>query len=127
MAEPARKRCVVAYATRDTQYLWTVDLPIEATIGDAIRAAREQADSPCQPSVPGQASRRPPGPNDPPNQQQGRADVPWDSAPVGIYGEPCERTVQPRDGDRIELYRPLPGDPRDRRRARVQQARKSGR
>ncbi len=84
------KRCVVAYAERARQFLWPVVLPLQATIAEAIEAARRQA----------------------PN-----ADVPWESAPVGIFGEPRSRTDIPRDGDRIELYRPLPEDPRSRRRA----------
>jgi putative ubiquitin-RnfH superfamily antitoxin RatB of RatAB toxin-antitoxin module len=60
-----------------------------ATIGEAIEAARHLA--PAQ-------------------------EIPWDSAPVGIFGEPRERTDVPADGDRIELYRPLRSDPRIRRR-----------
>src|SRR5579862_8862409 len=99
MNEPGRKRCVVAYATRERQYLWAVDVDTDATIADAIEAARELADEP---------------------------DVPWDTAPVGIFGEARERSDRPAEGDRVELYRPLPNDPRDRRRERVQKQRKSG-
>lgn len=84
------KHCVVAYADSARQYLWPVALPAEATIAAAIEAARRQA-----PDV----------------------DVPWDSAPVGIFGEPRTRANLPADGDRIELYRPLPNDPKERRRA----------
>ena len=86
------KRCVVAYAGSARQYLWPVSLPAEATIADAIEAARHQA--------PGE-------------------DVPWDSAPVGIFGELRCRADRPVDGDRIELYRPLRDDPRIRRRAKA--------
>jgi uncharacterized protein len=84
------KRCVVAFADSTRQYLWPVVLPAGATIADAIEAARHQAKS---------------------------ADIPWDSAPVGIFGEPRTRAYLPADGDRIELYRPLRTDPRERRRA----------
>jgi putative ubiquitin-RnfH superfamily antitoxin RatB of RatAB toxin-antitoxin module len=95
-----RKRCVVAYATRDEQWLWDVDLPDRATVGDAITEARAKAN---------------------------REDVPWDSAPLGIFGQPCRRTDVPADGDRIEIHRPLAADPRERRRLRVQaQRRRSG-
>jgi len=80
----------VAFADASRQYLWPVALPAEATIADAIEAARRQV--------------------------QG-IDVPWDSAPVGIFGEPRSRADRPADGDRIELYRPLRDDPRARRRA----------
>ena len=84
------KHCLVAYAGAARQYLWAVVLPAEATIGDAIAAARRQAQD---------------------------LDVPWDSAPVGIFGEARSRADLPADGDRIELYRPLRSDPKERRRA----------
>jgi putative ubiquitin-RnfH superfamily antitoxin RatB of RatAB toxin-antitoxin module len=45
--------------------------------------------------------------------------VPWDTATVGIFGEVCARSVLPRDGDRIELYRPLRIDPKEARRSRA--------
>ena len=99
MTHDGRKRCVVAYATRERQYLWAVDVSPDATIAEAIEAARQLADEP---------------------------DVPWDTAPVGIFGEPRERSDLPIEGDRVELYRPLANDPRDRRRASVQKQRKSG-
>ncbi len=91
MTRAAEKRCVVAYADSSRQYLWPVVLPAEATIAEAIAAARRQARD---------------------------ADVPWDSAPVGVFGEPRTRGDLPADGDRIELYRPLRDDPKERRRAR---------
>jgi putative ubiquitin-RnfH superfamily antitoxin RatB of RatAB toxin-antitoxin module len=53
-------------------------------------------------------------------------DVPWDTAPVGIFGEIRERTCRPAHADRIEIYRPLRADPRDRRRESVRRLRKSG-
>ena len=99
MMASGHKRCVVAYATAERQYLWTVDVPAEATIADAIEAARRIAGVP---------------------------DVPWDSAPVGIFGELRERSERPQDEDRIELYRPLRDDPRQRRRDTVQRQRKIG-
>ncbi len=86
-----QKKIVVAYADSVRQYLWPVALPAGATIADAIESARCQAQDP---------------------------DIPWDSAPVGIFGEPRSRTDVPADGDRIEIYRPLRDDPRARRRAR---------
>src|ERR1700726_925665 len=100
MTESSRKRCVVAYAARERQYLWAVDVPPDATIAETIEAARQLADEP---------------------------DVPWDTASVGIFGELRERSDCPAEGDRVEIYRPLPSDPRDRRRQRVQRERKTGR
>jgi hypothetical protein len=51
--------------------------------------------------------------------------VPWDTAPVGIFGEPRERQDVPADGDRIEIYRPLLSDPRQRRREKVRRDRRA--
>jgi uncharacterized protein len=100
MTASVRKRCVVAYATREEQFLWTVDLPEQATVADALRAARELA---------------------------GRDDVPWDTATVGIYGQVCSRSDVPAGGDRVEIYRPLAADPRERRRERVRIERRATR
>ena len=92
-----RKQCVVAYATPEHQYLWTVDLAHDATIAEAIEAARRLANLP---------------------------DLPWDTAPVGIFGELRQRSDRPAAGDRVELYRPLRDDPRQRRREHVQRQRR---
>lgn len=90
---------MVAFAGATRQYLWEVVLAPEATIGEAIEAARLHAQETL---------------------------VPWDSAAVGIFGEPRTRADRPCDGDRIELYRPLRGDPRARRRAQSTRRPKSG-
>jgi uncharacterized protein len=120
---PAMKRCVVAYATRDQQWLWTVDLPLAATVEDAINAARLLAAG----EVDHEAARTQ-NPHGASVHAAGSAfDVPWATAPVGIFGQPCQRSDTPLDGDRIELYRPLESDPRERRRARVQSQRKAAR
>ena len=103
-AAPAgtRIRCTVAFATRERQYLWSVELPPAARIADALAAARAL--------LPAEIA----------------AQVPWDSAPVGVFGEPRTRSDRCADGDRIELYRPLGRDPRERRRERVEHERRSG-
>jgi putative ubiquitin-RnfH superfamily antitoxin RatB of RatAB toxin-antitoxin module len=93
-------RCLVVYAVRERQYQWEVELPPQASIAEALAAARALA-----------------GPEAP---------VPWESAPVGVFGEPRERSARCADGDRIELYRPLRRDPRARRRERVQRERRTG-
>jgi putative ubiquitin-RnfH superfamily antitoxin RatB of RatAB toxin-antitoxin module len=95
-----RKRCVVAYATRTQQHLWRVELPLSATIAQALEAARAACGA-----------------------APGCAGIAWQSAPVGIFGEVRARDEQFADGDRIELYRPLRRDPRERRRERVQRER----
>jgi uncharacterized protein len=97
-----RQCCTVAYATREREHLWRVELPRGASIAEALAAARAQAG----PAV---------------------EDIPWDSAAVGIFGEPRLRSDGCADGDRIELYRPLRRDPRERRRERVQRERRGGR
>lgn len=97
MAGAGRKRCTVAYATRERQWLWEVELDAAADIAAALAAARERA-------------ARDPG-----------ADlaIPWDDAPVGVYGQARTRASIPRDGERIELYRALRIDPKESRRARA--------
>lgn len=101
---PGAKRCLVAYATRERQYLWRLELPAAATIAEALAAARRAAESES-------------------------ADIDaalWEAAPVGVFGELRARDAPVQDGDRIELYRPLRADPRARRRERVQRERGQG-
>jgi putative ubiquitin-RnfH superfamily antitoxin RatB of RatAB toxin-antitoxin module len=93
------KRCTVAWATPAQQQLWNLELPPGATIADALAAAQR---------APGAAQLA----------------IPWDTAEVGVFGEPRRREEVFADGDRIELYRPLHCDPRERRRERVQRERK---
>jgi putative ubiquitin-RnfH superfamily antitoxin RatB of RatAB toxin-antitoxin module len=85
------KRCTVAYATPERQWLWVVTLPDGATVADALEQARAQAAG---------------------------LEVPW-NADVGVFGELCDRAAVPRDGDRIEIYRPLKADPKVSRRERA--------
>jgi putative ubiquitin-RnfH superfamily antitoxin RatB of RatAB toxin-antitoxin module len=109
MGQPGSKRCVVAYATRDHQYLWTVDLPADATVSEAINAARGLAAD----------TRTTRGTREEIEQ------IPWETASVGIFGEVCEREAVPADGARIEIYRPLLSDPRERRREKVRRDRRN--
>lgn len=98
------KHCVVAYATRERQYLWRVQLPDDATVAEALAAARRAAE----------------------HERAGLDAALWEVAPVGVFGEPRLRAERVQDGDRIELYRPLAADPRARRRERVQRERRKG-
>ena len=43
-----------------------------------------------------------------------------DSLPAGVWGHPVERDAILKDGDRVELYRPLLRDPREARRELAQ-------
>jgi uncharacterized protein len=97
------KRCTVAYATPARQFLWQVELPLAATIGEALIAARALA----EPAV--------------------CATIPWETAAVGVFGDPRNRSDGCADGDRIEIYRPLAQDPRVRRREKVRGERRTAR
>ena len=98
------KRCVVVYATRARQYQWSVALGEDATIAEALGAARLAAE---RDALHLEAAL-------------------WERAPVGVFGEARDRETPYQDGDRIELYRPLRCDPRVRRRERVQRERRAG-
>ncbi len=93
------KRCTVVFATPARQWLWQVEIDDAATVADALTAAQSQAVA---------------------------VEVPWE-ADVGIFGEPCARDAPLRDGDRVEIYRPLTADPKASRRARVQRERAAAR
>jgi len=96
MPEATHKRCLVAIDAASGPLLIEVELAGDASVDTALalaRAATQRARLAC--------------------------DVDWDAAAAGIWGRRCERTAVPRDGDRIELYRPLLADPRERRRRRA--------
>ena len=82
-------RVEVVFALPDEQFLEAVSLDEGATVGDALDAA-------------GLASRFP--------------DEDFAAMPVGIWGEVVERDRRVRDGDRVEVYRPLERDPKEARR-----------
>jgi putative ubiquitin-RnfH superfamily antitoxin RatB of RatAB toxin-antitoxin module len=44
----------------------------------------------------------------------------WPVAPVGIFGERCDRSRALAEGDRVEMYLPLKVDPKAARRQRAQ-------
>lgn len=92
------KRCSVAYALRERQWLWELVVPANLTVGEVLAAARATLS---------------------PDEALAAAHIPWERATVGIFGEICARDAIPRDGDRIELYRELTADPKVRRRERA--------
>jgi uncharacterized protein len=102
------KRCTVVYALPERQYLWHVELDEEGTVQDALERARRLAE------------RVDPGARVGPG-----ADIPWAEADVGIFGEIVGRDAVPREGDRIEIYRPLVQDPKQARRERVRGKRRT--
>ena len=101
MPESAGKRCLVALDMPSGPALYWVQLPADATVAVALVQARDLAGS---------------GP--------AAAAIDWDGAATGVWGVRCERSAVLRDGDRIELYRPLTTDPRQRRRQRAVKARR---
>ncbi|MEO9946246.1 RnfH family protein [Paraglaciecola sp.] len=46
---------------------------------------------------------------------------------VGIWNRTCKTSDVPKDGDRIEIYRPLIADPKEVRRRRAEKAKEEGR
>lgn len=92
MAEPERLRVEVAYATPVEQTI----VPLEVAAGMSVAAVIEHS---------GVLHRFP--------------EIDLKSNKVGIFGKVCSLEHAPRDGDRIEIYRPLKADPKDARRARA--------
>jgi putative ubiquitin-RnfH superfamily antitoxin RatB of RatAB toxin-antitoxin module len=97
VASPTVKSCEVAVDLPEGPRLCTLQLAATADIDAALQAARLLIEA------------------------QG---IDWQSAPVGIWGQLKARDTVPADGDRIELYRPLRVDPRQRRRERARAARR---
>ena len=85
-------RVEVAYASPGRQELREVELPEGASAADAVRASGLAADFPgIDPAVNG----------------------------VAIYGRRVKPDAVLREGDRVEILRPLRADPKDLRRARA--------
>jgi putative ubiquitin-RnfH superfamily antitoxin RatB of RatAB toxin-antitoxin module len=99
-AAAPRKRCLVACDGSQGVVCVEVELEPGATIEDALLAARV-----LLPQV----------------------EADWQSGATGIWGVIRPRNFCPVEGDRVELYRPLPQDPRTRRRERVQRVRQARR
>ena len=89
-------RIEVVYALPQGAIQRSYDLPIAATVGDALRAAS------ADPAFAG---------------------IDLDGSPIGVFGTHARREQPLHPGDRVEIYRPLALDPKAARRARVQQAR----
>ncbi len=82
----------VAYAKPDTQVILTVDVPENATAETAIAAS-------------GILNRFP--------------EIDLTKNKIGIFGKVCSFDHVLRQGDRVEIYRPLIADPKEARRARA--------
>lgn len=99
-AATPRKRCLVACDGSQGVVCVEVELEPDATIEDALLAARV-----LLPQV----------------------EADWQGGATGIWGMAHPRNFCPLAADRVELYRPLPQDPRTRRRERVQRVRQAKR
>jgi hypothetical protein len=93
LSEAKMIRVEVCWGTAEQQWRVPLDMPVHSTLDEAVFSARLQEDHALRP--------------------------PTDFIAVGIFGQRCPPATRLRDGDRIELYRPLLADPKDARRTRV--------
>lgn len=87
-------RVEVAYGLPDQQYLYQLDVPVGITVKQVIEA------SPLLCDQPGLVVEQ-----------------------VGVFSRPVKLDYIVREGDRVEIYRPLKADPRERRRKQVEEER----
>lgn len=97
MAE-ARIRVEVAWALPDAQTLLALEVPAGTTAAGAV-------------TLSGIRARHP--------------EIPAD-APLGVFGRAVAGGSVLRDGDRVEIYRPLPADPKETRRRLAREGRTMG-
>lgn len=88
---PDSIRVEVAYADAQIEFLREIQLSKGATVADAVRASRVGEASAAAAAV----------------------------TEFGIWSRSVEPTQVLRDGDRVELYRPLEIDPKEARRLRA--------
>ncbi len=110
LAPGGRIRCWVAYASPQLQFCIELELPAGATVAQACAAARERVEQ--------QSGGVLLAGSDPLELQV------LDDGECGIFGRVCEASQRLRDGDRVELYRPLQVDPKESRRSRAESARR---
>lgn len=94
---PANIVVEVAYALPEKQYLQRVTLEEGATVEEAIRAS---------------------------GLLMLRSDIDLTKNKVGIYSRPVKLADAVKDGDRVEIYRPLIADPKELRRQRAEKSAK---
>jgi len=94
---PANIVVEVVYALPEKQYLQRVTLEEGATVEEAIRASGLLAL---------------------------RSDIDLAKNKVGIYSRPVKLADNVKDGDRVEIYRPLIADPKELRRQRAEKSAK---
>jgi putative ubiquitin-RnfH superfamily antitoxin RatB of RatAB toxin-antitoxin module len=92
----ATLRVEVIYAVRDGADAVSLELPAGATVRDAIMAS-------------GMLVRHP--------------EIDFSRQECGVFGKSRPLDAQLRDGDRLEIYRPLAVDPKEARRRRARSPR----
>lgn len=85
-------RVTLAFALADAQEVFELQLAEGATVADAIEAA------PLRSRFPG---------------------IDFSALDAGVWGTRVARETSLREGDRVELYRALPADPKEMRRRRA--------
>ena len=99
MAAERRLRIEIAWAQRELQTLIELTVPAGTTAGEAVELSGIRA---------------------------GHPEIP-PHAPLGIHGRVVAASRELADGDRIEIYRPLPADPKETRRRLAREGRAMGR
>jgi putative ubiquitin-RnfH superfamily antitoxin RatB of RatAB toxin-antitoxin module len=82
----------VAYATPDKQILLSMDVPVSCTVAEAISLSGIREEFP---------------------------DMELDPKAVGIFSRKVSMDHELKEGDRVEIYRPLLADPKEMRKQRA--------
>ncbi|MEN9527072.1 MAG: RnfH family Ubiquitin [Pseudomonadota bacterium] len=101
-------KCFFACALADWQGQLTVVLDSGATVDDLLSQVRVELEQRLATENQGASEASP------------LDEAWWRSAPVGIFGERCDRSRVLVDGDRVEMYVALKVDPKAARRERAQ-------
>ena len=89
-----RLRIEIAYAEPQRAIVKTLCLPLGSRVADALRLAALDPDF---------------------------TGIDLATSPLGIFGRPTQTDQVLKEGDRLEIYRPLAADPKLARRARAKQ------
>ncbi|MGB4948754.1 MAG: RnfH family protein [Candidatus Competibacter denitrificans] len=97
-SEPVIIRVEIAYARPDEQVILPVDVPEGTTLEQAI----------CQSRI-----------------QERFPEIQLQTAKVGIFGKLGKLSATVRPGDRVEIYRPLLADPKEVRKKRAAEGKRT--
>lgn len=99
MAERDKVHIQLCYALPEKAFVIDLDINVGSTIEEAIHHSGLLADYP---------------------------DIDLDNTKIGVFGKLKTLDTLVREGDRIEIYRPLRADPMESRRRRAQHKKKGG-